>query len=88
MWPPCGSPQLALQEVGRAVQPSPTPPPPCVPLQELGRAVHMAFYVWQPDAIITAECDSGKPGGGKEPTGCMGCMGCMGCRVFFGFLSP
>ncbi|KAG2498297.1 hypothetical protein HYH03_003558 [Edaphochlamys debaryana] len=26
--------------------------------KELGRAVHMAFYVWQPDAILTSECDA------------------------------
>eukprot|EP00197_Chlamydomonas_leiostraca_P010927 CAMPEP_0202884756 /NCGR_PEP_ID=MMETSP1391-20130828/41312_1 /ASSEMBLY_ACC=CAM_ASM_000867 /TAXON_ID=1034604 /ORGANISM="Chlamydomonas leiostraca, Strain SAG 11-49" /LENGTH=982 /DNA_ID=CAMNT_0049567983 /DNA_START=167 /DNA_END=3115 /DNA_ORIENTATION=+ len=26
--------------------------------KELGRAVHMAFYVWQPGAIITADCDN------------------------------
>ncbi|MEW5299471.1 MAG: hypothetical protein WDW36_002486 [Sanguina aurantia] len=25
--------------------------------KELGRAVHMAFYVWQPGATITSECD-------------------------------
>lgn len=26
-------------------------------VQELGRAVHMAFYVWQPGAIVTSDCD-------------------------------
>lgn len=25
--------------------------------KEMGRAVHMAFFVWQPGAIITQECD-------------------------------
>ena len=25
--------------------------------KEVGRAVHMAFFVWQPDAIITVDCD-------------------------------
>ncbi len=26
--------------------------------KEVGRAVHMAFFVWQPEAIITAPCDN------------------------------
>ncbi len=25
--------------------------------KELGRAVHMAFFVWQEDAILTSDCD-------------------------------
>lgn len=25
--------------------------------KEMGRAVHMAFYVWQPAAILTTDCD-------------------------------
>mmetsp|Transcript_34914 Transcript_34914/g.77608 ORF Transcript_34914/g.77608 Transcript_34914/m.77608 type:complete len:994 (-) Transcript_34914:752-3733(-) len=25
--------------------------------KELGRAVHMAFFVWQPGAVLTADCD-------------------------------
>lgn len=27
-------------------------------MQELGRALHMAFFVWQPDAILTSPCDN------------------------------
>lgn len=26
--------------------------------KELGRAVHMAFFIWAPGAILTKECDS------------------------------
>jgi hypothetical protein len=27
-------------------------------LQELGRALHMALYVWEPDGILTNACDN------------------------------
>jgi hypothetical protein len=26
--------------------------------QELGRSMHMAFFVWQPQALLTAPCDA------------------------------
>lgn len=26
--------------------------------QELGRALHMAFFVWRPNALLTHDCDS------------------------------
>jgi hypothetical protein len=27
-------------------------------VQELGRALHMALYVWEPDGILTNACDN------------------------------
>jgi len=34
--------------------------------KELGRAYHMAFFVWQPESTLTSECDKDvKVGAGK-----------------------
>eukprot|EP00983_Pelagomonas_calceolata_P119192 1160578-Pelagomonas_calceolata.AAC.3 len=44
--------------------------------KEIGRAYHMAFFVWQPQAILTSDCD-------KDVQVSMGCAGvCLEVGVF------